>query len=181
MWCLHICLPRLGWGGLSPVPSILGSNPFPNPNQKAAYLLVLSSDKAATVLPTWSPSYFFTVSSPSGSSPPGQDQKHSDLDQSVGVIVFQSESSCIPDLISLENPFPGWRVGEPLPGMSRYMWIQGKTDLNWSRGSSSNSMSLIPFLPNVYACCLDLVWSQALLESSHSSSDLASSQSSSST
>lgn len=91
---------------------------FPIPIRRRSLCSLI---KLPLCFPVWSPSYFFTVSSPLGYSPWGQDQKHSDLDQSVGVIIFQSESSCIPDLISMENTFPGWRVGETLPGMPRYM------------------------------------------------------------
>lgn len=80
----------------------------------------------------------------------GKTRNIPDLDQSVGVIVFQSESG----YTRLDFPgksFPRVEGGEPLPGMPRYMPDQGKTDLNWSRDSSSNNMSLVPFLPNVYA------------------------------
>lgn len=94
--------------------SILGSNPVRGTITPSCALLC-AIEQLPLGLPIWSPSYIFTVSSPLGSNPCGQDQKCSDSEQSVGLIIFLSEPSCVPDMLSLEKACPG--RGDYLPGM----------------------------------------------------------------
>lgn len=99
MWCFPpILLPRLGWGGpsINSIHSGLQSISIPTQTRKHhnSCVLLWAHPKAATGAPnivTFLLFFFFTVSSPLGPSSWSQDQKGSDLEQSMGVIIFLSD------------------------------------------------------------------------------------------
>lgn len=99
MWCFPpVLLPRLGWGGpsINSIHSGLQSISIPTQTRKHhnSCVLLWAHPKAATGAPnivTFLLFFFFTVSSPLGPSSWSQDQKGSDLEQSMGVIIFLSD------------------------------------------------------------------------------------------
>lgn len=98
MWCFPpILLPRLGWGGpsINSIHSGLQSISIPTQTRKHhnSCVLLWAHPKAATGAPNIVTFllFFFTVSSSLGPSSWSQDQKGSDLEQSMGVIIFLSD------------------------------------------------------------------------------------------
>lgn len=80
----------LGWAEvvLAQFHPLWAPTHFPIPIRSHRNSLCSPLIKLPLCFPVWSPSYFFTVSSPLGYSPWGQDQKHSDLDQVWGLSCF---------------------------------------------------------------------------------------------
>lgn len=98
MWCFPpVLLPRLGWGGpsINSIHSGLQSISIPTQTRKHhnSCVLLWAHPKAATGAPNIVTFllFFFTVSSSLGPSSWSQDQKGSDLEQSMGVIIFLSD------------------------------------------------------------------------------------------
>lgn len=140
MWCFPpILLPRLGWGGpsINSIHSGLQSISIPTQTRKHhnSCVLLWAHPKAATGAPNIVTFllFFFLLSPLLWDLVPGAKirkgliwSKAWGLSFSSLTWVYYIELSCITDLIPLEKkPLPG-RGGDHLPGVPRYMWIQGK-------------------------------------------------------
>lgn len=140
MWCFPpVLLPRLGWGGpsINSIHSGLQSISILTQTRKHhnSCVLLWAHPKAATGAPNIVTFllFFFLLSPLLWDLVPGAKirkgliwSKAWGLSFSSLTWVYYIELSCITDLIPLEKkPLPG-RGGDHLPGVPRYMWIQGK-------------------------------------------------------